>query len=133
MFEGEYCECFMFYYNMFLFVIGEMGCVGLLKCCEIGYGWLVKCVLVKCLLSVDEFGYLICVVLEIIELNGLLLMVLVCGGCFVLMDVGVLMKVYVVGIVMGLIFEGNKFVVLIDIFGDEDYFGDMDFKVVGIE
>lgn len=63
-------------------------------------------------------------------------MVLVCGGCFLLMDVGVKIFQLVVGIVMGLIIEGVdyvKYVVFSDIFGEEDYFGDMDFKVVGMK
>lgn len=80
-----------------------------------------------------DFFYVICVVLEIMEFNGFFLMVLVCGSSLVLMDVGVLLKVLVVGIVMGLVKEGECFVVLFDILGDEDYLGDMDFKVVGIE
>lgn len=68
------------------------------------------------------------------ELNGFFLMVIVCVGMFVLMDVGVVMKKLVLGIVMGLIKNvgEEKYVVLFDIFGDEDYLGDMDFKVIGI-
>lgn len=80
---------------------------------------------------VDCFLYVICIVLDIIELNGLFLMVFVCGVLLLFMDVGVLLKVLVVGIVMGLVKEGECFVVFFDILGDEDYLGDMDFKVVG--
>lgn len=112
--------------------MGEIGCIGLLKCCEIGYGCLVKWGVLVVMLSVEEFLYVVCVVFEIIEFNGLFLMVFVCGVFFVLMDVGVLIKVVVVGIVMGLVKEEEKFVVFLDILGDEDYLGDMDFKVVGI-
>lgn len=129
---GEYKENFLFYYNFFLFLVGECGCMMGLKCCEIGYGCLVKCGVLVVMLLLEVFLYIICVVLEIIELNGFLLMVLVCGLLLVLMDVGVLVKVLVVGIVMGLVKEGDCFVVLFDILGDEDYLGDMDFKVVGI-
>lgn len=76
---------------------------------------------------------MVCIVLEIMELNGLFFMVIVCGFFFLMMDVGIFIVWFVVGIVMGLIKEGDKFVVLLDILGDEDYLGDMDFKVVGIE
>lgn len=131
--EGECKDVFMLYYNFLFFLVGECGCMGSLGCCEIGYGCLVCCGVVVMLLIQDEFFYIICVVFEIIEFNGFSLMVFVCGVFLVLMDVGVLVKVLVVGIVMGLVKEGEKFVVLIDIFGDEDYFGDMDFKVVGID
>lgn len=129
---GEKKDYFLLYYNFFLYCVGEMGFVGFFKCCEIGYGCLVKCGIVVVMLLLEEFLYIVCVVFEIMEFNGLFLMVFVCGLLFVLMDAGVLIKVFVVGIVMGLVKEENDFVVLFDILGDEDYFGDMDFKVVGI-
>lgn len=128
---GECIDIFLFYYNFFLYFVGEIGMVGFLKCCEIGYGCLVKCGVLVVMLDMDKFLYIVCVVFEIIEFNGFFFMVFVCGVFLVLMDVGVLIKVVVVGIVMGLVKEGDNYVVLFDILGDEDYLGDMDFKVVG--
>jgi len=83
--------------------------------------------------SEEEFGYSIRVVSEITESNGSSSMASVCGGCLAMMDAGVPVKTHVAGIAMGLIKEGNRFAVLTDILGDEDYLGDMDFKVAGSE
>ena len=73
------------------------------------------------------------VVSEITESNGSSSMATVCGTSLALMDAGVPLKAPVAGIAMGLIKEGDKFVVLTDILGDEDHLGDMDFKVAGTE
>lgn len=82
----------------------------------------------------NDILYIVCVVFDILELNGLLLMVIVCVGILVLMDVGVKIKVLVFGIVMGLVIDDKGcYVIFLDILGDEDYLGDMDFKVCGIE
>lgn len=101
----EILKWYMYYYNFLLFFIGEIGWVGLFKWCEIGYGVLVEWVLVLVLLSVEEFLYVICQVLEVLGFNGLILMGLVCVLMLVLFNVGVLFKVLVVGIVMGLVFD----------------------------
>ncbi|MDU0810763.1 MAG: polyribonucleotide nucleotidyltransferase [Burkholderia sp.] len=129
--EGEYRDRFMLHYNMLPFATGETGRVGLPKRREIGHGHLAKRALSPCLPSPEEFGYSIRVVSEITESNGSSSMASTCGGCLALMDAGVPMKGHVAGIAMGLIIEGNKFAVLTDILGDEDHFGDMDFKVAG--
>lgn len=129
-------KCYMYYYNFLFYLIGEIGCVGLLKCCEIGYGFFVECVFVLVLLSCEEFFYVICQVFEVFSFNGFMLMGFVCVLMLLLLNVGVLLCVFVVGIVMGFVFDEVDgeicYVVLIDILGVEDVFGDMDFKVVGI-
>jgi ribonuclease PH len=71
------------------------------------------------------------VVSEITESNGSSSMASVCGSSLAMMDAGVPLKAPVAGIAMGLVKEGNDFVVLSDILGDEDHLGDMDFKVAG--
>ena len=81
--------------------------------------------------SVDEFPYTVRVVSEITESNGSSSMASVCGTSLALMDAGVPIKASVAGIAMGLVKEGDDFVVLSDILGDEDHLGDMDFKVAG--
>jgi polyribonucleotide nucleotidyltransferase len=79
----------------------------------------------------EEFPYVLRVVSEITESNGSSSMASVCGSSLALMDAGVPLKAPVAGIAMGLVKEGNDFVVLSDILGDEDHLGDMDFKVAG--
>jgi polyribonucleotide nucleotidyltransferase len=79
----------------------------------------------------EKFPYTIRVVSEVLESNGSSSMATVCGGSLALMDAGVPVKAAVAGIAMGLIKEGDKVRVLTDILGDEDHFGDMDFKVAG--
>src|SRR5207249_5205366 len=79
----------------------------------------------------DAFSYVVRVVSEITESNGSSSMATVCGASLSLMDAGVPIKAPVAGIAMGLIKEGERFVVLSDIMGDEDHLGDMDFKVAG--
>lgn len=83
--------------------------------------------------SVDEFPYTVRVVSEITESNGSSSMASVCGTSLALMDAGVPIKASVAGIAMGLVKEGDDFVVLSDILGDEDHLGDMDFKVAGTD
>jgi polyribonucleotide nucleotidyltransferase len=78
-----------------------------------------------------EFPYTIRIVSDILESNGSSSMATVCGGTLALMDAGVPIKAPVAGIAMGLIKEGDKYVVLTDILGLEDHLGDMDFKVTG--
>jgi polyribonucleotide nucleotidyltransferase len=81
--------------------------------------------------TIEEFPYAVRVVSEITESNGSSSMASVCGTSLALMDAGVPIKASVAGIAMGLVKEGEKFVVLSDILGDEDHLGDMDFKVAG--
>ncbi len=81
--------------------------------------------------SIEEFPYVVRVVSEITESNGSSSMASVCGSSLAMMDAGVPLKAPVAGIAMGLVKEGDDFVVLSDILGDEDHLGDMDFKVAG--
>jgi polyribonucleotide nucleotidyltransferase len=79
----------------------------------------------------EEFPYIIRVVSNILESNGSTSMATVCAGSLALFDAGVPMKKHMAGIAMGLIMEGERYVILSDILGDEDQLGDMDFKVAG--
>ncbi|NIM28653.1 MAG: polyribonucleotide nucleotidyltransferase [Gammaproteobacteria bacterium] len=130
--EGERREPFMMHYNFPPFCVGETGRVGSPKRREIGHGRLAKRGIVAVMPDLaEEFPYVVRVVSEITESNGSSSMASVCGTSMSLMDAGVPIKAPVAGIAMGLIKEGDKFVVLSDIMGDEDHLGDMDFKVAG--
>lgn len=122
---------FMLHYNFPPYCVGETGMVGSPKRREIGHGRLAKRGVQAVMPSQDEFPYTIRVVSEITESNGSSSMASVCGTSLALMDAGVPIKASVAGIAMGLVKEGDKFVVLSDILGDEDHLGDMDFKVAG--
>jgi len=98
---------------------------------EVGHGKLAWRALNPVMPSKEEFPYTIRIVSEITESNGSSSMATVCGGSLAMMDAGIPLKAPVSGIAMGLIKEKEKFVVLSDILGDEDYLGDMDFKVAG--
>jgi polyribonucleotide nucleotidyltransferase len=128
---GEYKEPFMLHYNFPPYSVGETGFVGSPKRREIGHGRLAKRGVIAVLPNMDEFPYTIRVVSEITESNGSSSMASVCGSSLALMDAGVPITSPVAGIAMGLIKEGDSFVVLSDIMGDEDHLGDMDFKVAG--
>jgi polyribonucleotide nucleotidyltransferase len=129
--EGERKEQFMLHYNFPPYCVGETGRVGTPKRREIGHGRLAKRGMVAVMPTLAEFPYAIRVVSEITESNGSSSMASVCGTSLSLMDAGVCVSAPVAGIAMGLIKEGDKFVVLSDIMGDEDHLGDMDFKVAG--
>ena len=129
--EGERRESFMLHYNFPPFCVGETGRVGTPKRREIGHGRLAKRGIQAVLPSIDDFPYVLRVVSEITESNGSSSMASVCGTSLALMNAGVPTKAPVAGIAMGLIKDGDKFVVLSDILGDEDHLGDMDFKVTG--
>jgi polyribonucleotide nucleotidyltransferase len=98
---------------------------------EIGHGNLAERALSKVLPDEGSFPYTIRLVSEILESNGSSSMATICGGSLSLMDAGVPVKKPVAGIAMGLIKEGDEYMVLSDILGDEDHIGDMDFKVAG--
>ena len=128
---GEKKDHFLLHYNFPPYCVGETGFVGSPKRREIGHGKLAKRGIQAVMPSVEEFPYTVRVVSEITESNGSSSMASVCGTSLALMDAGVPIKASVAGIAMGLVKEGDDFVVLSDILGDEDHLGDMDFKVAG--
>ena len=128
---GEVTDTFMMHYNFPPSCVGETGMVGSPKRREIGHGRLAKRGVLAVMPSKEEFPYAVRVVSEITESNGSSSMASVCGTSLALMDAGVPIKASVAGIAMGLVKEGDDFVVLSDILGDEDHLGDMDFKVAG--
>ncbi|EAR57136.1 polyribonucleotide nucleotidyltransferase [Photobacterium sp. SKA34] len=130
---GEKKDHFLLHYNFPPYCVGETGFVGSPKRREIGHGKLAKRGIAAVMPSVDEFPYTVRVVSEITESNGSSSMASVCGTSLALMDAGVPIKASVAGIAMGLVKEGDDFVVLSDILGDEDHLGDMDFKVAGTD
>ena len=128
---GDAKDHFMMHYNFPPYCVGETGFMGSPKRREIGHGRLAKRGVLAMVPTIAEFPYTLRVVSEITESNGSSSMASVCGTSLALMDAGVPMKAPVAGIAMGLVKEGDNFVVLSDILGDEDHLGDMDFKVAG--
>jgi len=100
---------------------------------DIGHGALAERALLPMIPSEEEFPYTVRVVSEVLESNGSSSMASVCGSTLALMDAGVPLKAPVSGVAMGLVKEGDSYVVLTDIQGMEDHLGDMDFKVAGTE
>jgi polyribonucleotide nucleotidyltransferase len=121
------------HYNFPPFSVGEAGRMGGVKRRDVGHGALAERALVPMVPSIEDFPYSIRVVSDILESNGSSSMASVCGSSLALMDAGVPIKRPVAGIAMGLIKEGEEYVVLTDIAGVEDHLGDMDFKVAGTE
>ncbi len=119
------------HYNFPPFSVGEAGFMRGPKRRDIGHGALAERALVPVVPSTEEFPYTIRVVSDILESNGSSSMASVCGSSLSLMDAGVPIRKPVAGIAMGLIKEGDDYVVLTDIAGVEDHLGDMDFKVAG--
>jgi polyribonucleotide nucleotidyltransferase len=119
------------HYNFPPFSVGEAGFMRGPKRRDIGHGALAERALVPMIPSIEEFPYTIRVVSDILESNGSSSMASVCGSSLSLMDAGVPIKAPVAGIAMGLIKEGDDYIVLTDIAGVEDHLGDMDFKVAG--
>ncbi len=131
--EGEFRSTFMLHYNFPPYSVGEAGRFGFTGRREVGHGKLAWRALRPLMPDGEAFPYTIRVVSEITESNGSSSMATVCGSSLSLMDAGVPLSHPVAGIAMGLIKEGNDYAVLSDILGDEDYLGDMDFKVAGTE
>jgi polyribonucleotide nucleotidyltransferase len=121
------------HYNFPPFSVGEAGRMGGVKRRDIGHGALAERALAPMIPSIEEFPYSIRVVSDILESNGSSSMASVCGSSLSLMDAGVPIKRPVAGIAMGLIKEGEDYIVLTDIAGVEDHLGDMDFKVAGTD
>ena len=126
---------YMHHYNFPPYSTGEAGFMRGPKRREIGHGALAEKAIEPVVPSKDDFPYTIRVVSEILSSNGSTSMASVCGSSLALMDAGVPLRggKHVGGVAMGLIAEGDRFIPLTDILGDEDAFGDMDFKVAGTE
>src|SRR5215217_3106308 len=129
----ETSKYYFHHYNFPPFSVGEAGRLGGPKRRDIGHGALAERALVPVVPSVEDFPYTIRVVSDIFESNGSSSMASVCGSSLSLMDAGVPLKAPVAGVAMGLIKEGDDYIVLTDIAGVEDHLGDMDFKVAGTE
>jgi len=126
-------EQFMLHYNFPQYCVGETGPNRGVSRREVGHGMLAQRALKAVLPSEEEFPYTIRIVSEITESNGSSSMASVCGGSLSLMDAGIPIKAPVAGIAMGLCQDGDREAILTDILGDEDHYGDMDFKVTGTE
>jgi len=130
LFDNE-SKKFMLNYNFPPYCTGEIrNRLGLSRR-EVGHGNLAERALKVMMPSAEEFGYTVRIVSDILESNGSSSMASVCGGSMALMDAGVPIRKPVAGIAMGMIVGNGKTVVLSDIQGEEDHFGDMDFKVTG--
>jgi polyribonucleotide nucleotidyltransferase len=127
----EYSKKFMLDYNFPPFSVGECRPIRGPGRREIGHGALAERSLKAVIPGPDKFPYTIRVVSDILESNGSSSMASVCGGTLSLMDAGVPISDPVAGISIGLVKDGDKFTLLTDIMGDEDHYGDMDFKVAG--
>jgi len=122
---------YMHHYNFPPYSVGETGFMRGPKRRDIGHGALAQRALEAVIPPADEFPYTIRLVSETLESNGSSSMGSVCGSTLALMDAGVPIKAPVSGIAMGLVKEGDDYVILTDIQGAEDHLGDMDFKVAG--
>lgn len=129
--EGQSHKNFMLHYNFPSFSVGETGPMRGPGRREIGHGALAEKAIRAVMPSKDDFPYTVRVVSEIFESNGSSSMATVCAGTLALMDAGVPIKDPVAGISVGLVTEKDKAILLTDIMGVEDHFGDMDFKVAG--
>jgi polyribonucleotide nucleotidyltransferase len=124
---------YMHHYNFPPFSVGETGFMRGPKRRDIGHGALAQRALQSVIPSAEEFPYTIRLVSETLESNGSSSMGSVCGSTLSMMDAGVPISAPVSGIAMGLVKEGDDYVILTDIQGAEDHLGDMDFKVAGTE
>jgi len=131
--NGETFRTFMLHYNFPSFSVGEIRRFGGPGRREIGHGALAERSMLPVLPPKEQFPYTIRIVSDILESNGSSSMATVCGATLALMDAGVPIRAPVAGIAMGLIREGDRFMILTDIMGTEDHYGDMDFKVAGTE
>ena len=134
---GSKEKSFILHYNFPPYSVGETGRFGIPGRREIGHGALAERSLLPVIPAEEEFPYSVRIVSEIMESNGSTSMASVCAGCLALMDAGVPIIAPVAGISVGLVTDTDdagdysKKIVMIDIIGDEDHFGDMDFKICG--
>ena len=131
--KPKYYERFLLHYNFPGFSVGEVEKRGGPGRREVGHGALARRALLPVLPPREQFPYMIRLVSEILESNGSSSMATVCGGALSLMAAGVPIARPVAGIAMGLVMEGSRYAILTDILGDEDHYGDMDFKVCGTD
>ncbi len=131
--QDEISKKFFLDYNFPPFSVGECKPIRAPGRREIGHGMLAERSLKAVLPPTTKFPYTIRLVSEILESNGSSSMASVCGGTLALMDAGVPIKRPVAGISIGLCTRGDEYVLLTDIQGDEDHYGDMDFKVAGTQ
>ncbi len=124
---------YMHHYNFPPYSTGEVKMLRGSSRREIGHGALAERALIPVIPSDSEFPYTLRLVSEVLASNGSSSMASVCGSTLALMDTGVPIKAPVAGVAMGLIKEGNNYVILTDIQGAEDHLGDMDFKVAGTD
>jgi len=129
----EYSKKFMLDYNFPPYCVGEVRPIRGPGRREIGHGALAERSLAQVMPPVEKFPYTVRLVSDILESNGSSSMATVCGGTLALMDAGVPIESPVAGISIGLVTNDDKRLLLTDIIGDEDHFGDMDFKVAGTE
>ena len=128
---GDHFRSFILHYNFPPYSVGEAKRLGGPSRRDIGHGALARRALIPVMPDHEEFKYTVRIVSEILESNGSSSIASVCGGCLSLMDAGVPIKEAVAGVAMGLVSDGSNVAVLTDIIGDEDHYGDMDFKVTG--
>lgn len=124
---------FMLHYNFPPFCVGEVSFLRAPGRREIGHGALAEKSILPSIPDEETFPYTIRIVSDILESNGSSSMASVCGGVLSLMDAGVPLSMVIAGIAMGLVRENDRYALLTDIAGLEDYFGDMDLKVAGTE
>jgi len=129
----EYKKKFMLHYNFPPFSVGEIRPIRGPGRRDIGHGALAEKSLQCILPDGEQFPYTIRIVSDILESNGSTSMATTCGGSLSLMDAGVPIKSPVAGISIGMVSDGEDYVLLTDILGEEDFHGDMDFKVAGTE
>ena len=130
-YEGESEHTFLLHYNFPPFSVGETKFLRGPSRRDIGHGNLARRSLSPVLPNEESFPYTVRVVSDILESNGSSSMATVCGGTLALMDAGVPIKAPIAGVAMGLVSDGDRFAILTDIAGQEDHYGDMDFKVAG--
>lgn len=124
---------YMHYYNFPPFATGEAGRIGSPKRREIGHGALAEKALIRMLPEETEFPYTMRVVSEVMSSNGSSSMASTCASTLALLSGGVPLKNKVAGIAIGLVSQGDDYKILTDILGEEDHYGDMDFKVTGTD
>lgn len=131
--EGEEKKRYIHHYSFPPYSVGEVGRIGMLSRREIGHGALAERALEAVIPPFEKFPYTIRVVSEVLSSNGSTSMASTCGSTLALMDAGVPIIKPVAGMAMGRVQDGEKYVLLTDILGLEDFSGDMDFKVTGTD